>query len=94
MTETDIKKEPLLRNLKLFYKYRTNIPLNIQHWKVLDLVKANRSLSIKEVCLSLGAKTKDGSPLIYDLIARGELEPVLELSEHSLSSGSIVRRRV
>ena len=94
MTESDIKKEPLLRNLKLLYKYRTDGSLTIRHFKILEFIKDAVEISIENLCTSLCLEKKEGYPLIYDLVARGELQPVQELESHALNSQSVLRKRL
>ena len=38
LKDTDIKREPLLRNLRLLHKYRTDSELTIQHCQVLEIL--------------------------------------------------------
>ncbi|WP_461536023.1 TnsA endonuclease N-terminal domain-containing protein [Spongorhabdus nitratireducens] len=94
MTESEIKKEPLLRNLKLLYKYRTEGPLTIKHFKILDCIENVVEISIESLCAYLCLEKKEGYPLIYDLVARGELKPVQGLAMHALSSQSVLRKRL
>lgn len=67
ITETTIKKEPLLQNLKYFYKYRKNKSINITY---LDELASNVStpVAFKELIQTSNLKS------LYELLAFGYLQ--------------------
>ena len=89
-TESDIRKEPLLGNLKLLYKYRTNSPLGNQHYDLIDLISTQGPTQIKVLPEMIGLEKKYCYPLVYDLLARGVLIPTSPLEETALSSLSFI----
>ncbi|GAA4651562.1 TnsA endonuclease N-terminal domain-containing protein [Kistimonas scapharcae] len=91
LTESEIRKEPLLGNLKILYKYRTKSPMDHRHFDIIDLIGAQGPIQIKVLPQMIGLEKKHCYPLIYDLLARGVLIPTSPLEETALNSLSFVR---
>ena len=87
----DIRREPLLSNLKILYKYRTNDPLNEKHYLILDVIGQYEQLTIKQIPSAANLDKKHCYPLVYDLLARKKLEPYESLEKAPLNSHSVVR---
>ena len=92
LTDKAIKKEPLLRNLRLLYKYQTDTGLTTQHCQILETVESCQLLTVKEVCKILAISKAEGYPQIYDLLARGALVAVESLEEAPLTSNTLIRK--
>ena len=92
LKDSDIKREPLLRNLRLLHKYRTDSKLTIQHCKILEIFNSYQKLSIFDVSEVLSIDKKVCYPLIYDLLARGALTPVCSLDDTPLTSNSLIQK--
>ena len=88
---SDIRKEPLLSNLKLLYKYQTAEDLNDQHYALLDLISAQGSLQIKDLPDISGIEKMYCYPVVYDLLARGVLVTESPLESTPLNSQAVVR---
>lgn len=88
---SDIRKEPLLSNLKLLYKYQTAEALNVHHYALLDLINAQGSIQIKDLPGISGIEKMYCYPVVYDLLARGVLVTESPLESVPLNSQAVVR---
>ncbi|MGI2026239.1 TnsA endonuclease N-terminal domain-containing protein [Endozoicomonas acroporae] len=92
-TEEFIRRQPYLNNLQILHRYRNNDPVTDEHRHVLNSISSfeNHEASIQELALSTGMDITQFLPVVYDLIARNQLDA--ELHTSPLNKESLVRIR-
>lgn len=93
LTESEIRKEPLLSNLKILYKYRTSALLGSEHYDILDFISSQGPIQINAIPEATSLKKSHCYRMIYDLLARGLLVTEKSLADIPLNSLSLVRVR-
>lgn len=93
LTESEIRKEPLLSNLKILHRYRTSDPLGNEHYDILDLIGTQGPIQINAVPEATRLEKSHCYRMVYDLLARGFLITEKTLADFPLNSLSLVRVR-